>query len=136
VGEFRGGWSAALRDAIETARLRFDSVPDLSGSQSCWRFDVAGALMSPRPPGPDGIDERAYEDVYRQFIEPVVGASVSIRARSARETPHDRPDASRHELCTPDTGRAPTLGPFARSAVFLDVSAFGILAARPHAGAC
>jgi hypothetical protein len=70
--------AAALRDALEMARLRFDSLYVIRPSHNPFRpFDVAGAYddASDRVETLEELIERGYEDAYRQFIEPVVGAS-------------------------------------------------------------
>jgi hypothetical protein len=70
--------AAALRDAMEMARLRFDSVYLICpGHNPVGPFDVGGAYdeASDRRQELSELMERAYEDAYRQFIEPVVGAS-------------------------------------------------------------
>ena len=79
LGEFlAAAESAALRDAIEMARLRFDSVylicPD---HNPIGAFDFTGAHdeASDRWQDLAELMDRAYEDAYHQFIEPVVGAS-------------------------------------------------------------
>jgi len=70
--------AAALRDALEMARLRFDSVYMIAPSHNpVGPFDVAGAYdeASDRRQDLTELMTRAYEDAYHQFIEPVVGAS-------------------------------------------------------------
>ena len=77
--------SAALRDAIEIARLRFDSVYLICPVHNpVGAFDLAGAYdeASDRRQDLAELMERAYEDAYRQFIEPVVGASGEHLARA------------------------------------------------------
>ena len=90
LGEFlASAESAALRDAIELARLRFDSVYLIRPAHNpVGVFDFAGAYDEASDRRQDLVElmDRAYEDAYRQFIEPVVGASgehlthVSARA--------------------------------------------------------
>ena len=79
LGEFlAAAESAALRDALELARLRFDSVYLISPAHNpVGAFDLAGAYdeASDRRQELAELMDRAYEDAYRQFIEPVVGAS-------------------------------------------------------------
>ncbi|MDA1185231.1 MAG: hypothetical protein O2930_11380 [Acidobacteria bacterium] len=79
LGEFlAAAESAALRDAIEIARLRFDSVYLICPTHNpVGPFDFAGAHdeASDRRQDLGELIDRAYEDAYRQFIEPVVGAS-------------------------------------------------------------
>jgi len=79
LGEFlAAAESAALRDAIEMARLRFDSVYLICPAHNpVGPFDFSGThdeASDRRQELPELID-RAYEDAYRQFIEPVVGGS-------------------------------------------------------------
>ena len=79
LGEFlAAAESAALRDAIELARLRFDSVYLICPAHNpVGAFDFAGAHDEASDRRQDLVEliDRAYEDAYRQFIEPVVGAS-------------------------------------------------------------
>jgi hypothetical protein len=86
LGEFlAAAESAALRDAMEVARLRFDSVYLICPAHNpVGVFDVAGAYddASDRRQELVELMERAYEDAYRQFIEPVVGASGDHLARA------------------------------------------------------
>jgi hypothetical protein len=70
--------AAALRDALEMAQLRFDSVYVIAPRHNpVGVFDVAGAYdeASDRTQTLVELMARAYEDAYHQFIEPVVGAS-------------------------------------------------------------
>jgi hypothetical protein len=70
--------AAALRDALHTARLRFESVFVICPEHNpVGPFDLAGAYdeASDRRQELDEVVERAYEDAHRQFIEPVIGAS-------------------------------------------------------------
>jgi hypothetical protein len=79
LGEFlAAAESAALRDAVEMARLRFDSVYLICPAHNpVGAFDFAGAHdeASDRRQDLGELMDRAYEDAYHQFIEPVVGAS-------------------------------------------------------------
>ena len=79
LGEFlAAAEAAALRDARETARLRFDSVHVISPSHNpIGAFDVGGAYdgASDRWTDLAELMDRGAEDAYRQFIDPVVGAS-------------------------------------------------------------
>jgi hypothetical protein len=78
--------SASLRDAMEMARLRFDSVYLICPAHNpVGAFDFSGAYdeASDRRQELPELLERAYEDAYRQFIEPVVGASGEHLARAA-----------------------------------------------------
>jgi hypothetical protein len=83
--------SAALRDAIEMARLRFDSVYLICPAHNpVGAFDFTGAYdeASDRRQDLAELMDRAYEDAYHQFIEPVVGASGDhLTHPSAREAP-------------------------------------------------
>ena len=79
IGEFvASAEAAALRDALEQARLRFDGIfPVCPSHNPIGPFDVSGAYdeASDRRQSLTELMERGYEDAYRQFIEPVVGAS-------------------------------------------------------------
>ena len=79
LGEFHAtAEAAAIRDALEMARLRFDSVYVINPAHNpIGPFDVRGAYdeASDRRQGLPELMARAYEDAYHQFIEPVVGAS-------------------------------------------------------------
>jgi hypothetical protein len=81
-----GAEAAALRDALEMARLRFDAVYVISPAHNAvGPFDVGGAYdeASDRRQELAELMQRGYEDAYRQFIEPVVGASGEQLARAA-----------------------------------------------------
>lgn len=70
--------AAALRDALEIARLRFDSVYLIHPAHNpIGPFDMRGSYdeASDRRQDLSELMSRAYEDAYHQFIEPVVGAS-------------------------------------------------------------
>jgi hypothetical protein len=70
--------SAALRDARQTASLRFDAVHMISPAHNAiGPFDLSGAYdeASDRWTDLAELMNRGYEDACRQFIEPVVGAS-------------------------------------------------------------
>lgn len=79
LGEFlAAAEAAALRDALELARLRFDGVYVIApGHNPVGAFDVAGAYdeASDRIETLVEVMARGYEDASHQFIEPVVGAS-------------------------------------------------------------
>ena len=79
LGEFlASAESAAIRDARETARIRFDSAHLISPSHNpIGPFDVRGAYdeASDRWMDLTELMKRGYDDAYRQFIEPIVGAS-------------------------------------------------------------
>jgi hypothetical protein len=78
-GEFQSAAEvAALRDALESIGPRFDSVYTIQPTHNAiGPFDLAGAYdeASDRHQDLSELMERAYEDAYRQFIEPVIGAS-------------------------------------------------------------
>jgi hypothetical protein len=78
-GEFQtAAESCALRDALEAAGSRFDSVFVIQPTHNAiGPFDLSGAYdeASARRQDLSEVMERAYEDAYRQFIEPVIGAS-------------------------------------------------------------
>ena len=86
LGEFLGAAEgAALRDAIELARLRFDSVYLICPAHNpVGAFDFTGAYDEASDRKQDLVElmQRAYEDAYQQFIEPVVGASGEQLARA------------------------------------------------------
>jgi hypothetical protein len=70
--------AAATRDAIEQARVRFDGIFAICPSHNpVGSLDFTGAYdqASDRHHTLAESMERGYEDAYRQFIEPVVGAS-------------------------------------------------------------
>jgi hypothetical protein len=70
--------SAALTDAIKHLHHRFQSVYLIRPSHNPLRpFDLTGAYdeRSDRIVSLEELMERGYEDAYRQFIEPVLGAS-------------------------------------------------------------
>lgn len=70
--------TAALRDALEHARGRFAGVYVIQPAHNpLGPFDFDGTYdeRSDRRYGLGELLDRGYEDAYRQFIEPVVGAS-------------------------------------------------------------
>ena len=70
--------SAALTDAIKHLHHRFQSLYLIRPSHNPIRpFDLTGAYdeKSDRIVSLDELISRGYEDAYRQFIEPVLGAS-------------------------------------------------------------
>jgi hypothetical protein len=85
-GDFHSAAEAvALRDALEATRLHFDSVYVIHPAHNpIGPFDLRGAYdeASDRRQDLSELTERAYEDAYRQFIEPVVGASGEQLARA------------------------------------------------------
>jgi len=89
LGEFlAAAESASLRDAVEMARLRFDSIYLICPAHNpIGAFDLGGAYdeASDRRQDLGELMDRAYEDAYRQFIEPVVGASGEHLARAESE---------------------------------------------------
>ncbi len=95
LGEFQASAeAAALRDALEMARLRFDSVYMISPSHNAiGPFDVRGAYddASDRRQSLTELMAQAYEDAYHQFIEPVVGASGEQLAQAETGPDDTRP---------------------------------------------
>jgi hypothetical protein len=70
--------AATLRDALELGRRRFDCLHLICPAHNpVGAFDFGGAYdeASDRRQDLPELMERGYEDAYRQFIEPVVGAS-------------------------------------------------------------
>jgi hypothetical protein len=87
--------AAALRDALENARLRFDALYVISPDHNpVGPFDFGGAYdeASDRRHQLVEVMERAYEDAYHQFIEPVVGASGEQLAGRVTPTAVDESD--------------------------------------------
>lgn len=81
--------SAALRDALEMARLRFDGVYLIGPVHNpVGPFDCSGAYdeASDRRQGLQELMERAYADAYYQFVDPIVGASGEQLARTSSVT--------------------------------------------------
>jgi hypothetical protein len=85
LGEFlAAAEAAALRDAMEMARLRFDSAYLICPAHNpVGAFDLDGAYdeASDRRQSLEELMERAYEDAYRRFVDPIVGASGEHLAR-------------------------------------------------------
>lgn len=85
LGEFiAAAEAAALRDATETARLRFDAVYVIRPAHNALGpFDCSGAYdrTSERRVSVAELIRQGYDDASRQFIEPVVGASGERLAR-------------------------------------------------------
>ena len=88
-----------MRDALEAVGSRFDSVYVIQPTHNAiGPFDLSGAYdeASDRRQDLSELMERAYEDAYRQFIEPVIGASgeqlahavVGVRERPAARRLH------------------------------------------------
>jgi len=94
LGEFiSAAETAALRDAMDHALLRFDSVYVICPPHNpVGPFDFTGAYdeASDRRHSTMELMERGYEDACHQFIEPVVGASGEMIAHGSRH-----PDRSR-----------------------------------------
>jgi len=84
-GDFQTAAEAvALRDAIEATRIYFESVYLVQPAHNAiGPYDLRGAYdeASDRHQPVSELMERAYEDTYRQFIEPVIGASGEQLAR-------------------------------------------------------
>ena len=81
--------AVALRDALEATRMHFDAIYVIQPVHNpIGPYDVAGAYdeASDRRQDLSELLERAYEDAYRQFIEPVVGASGEQLARARLST--------------------------------------------------
>jgi hypothetical protein len=81
--------SAALGDAIKHLHHRFQSLYLIRPSHNAIRpFDLTGAYdeKSDRVVSLEELMERGYEDAYRQFIEPVLGASGERMSRVVRST--------------------------------------------------
>jgi hypothetical protein len=77
--------AAGLRDALAMARLRFDGVyPIAPAHNPIGPFDFGGAYdpASDRREALTELLQHGYEDAYRQFIEPIVGASGEQLAQS------------------------------------------------------
>ena len=79
LGEFvSASEAAARRDALDSRTARFEAVYLICPAHNpVGPFDFGGAYdeASDRHQTLGELMERAYEDAYRQFIEPVVGAS-------------------------------------------------------------
>jgi len=91
LGEFlAAAEAAALHDAVNLARLRFDSCYVIRPVHNpVGPFDVSGAYdeASDRRHSTGELMERGYEDAYHQFIDPVVGASGDQLARADSREP-------------------------------------------------
>lgn len=79
LGQFHvASEAAAMRDALEMARLRFDAIHVIAPAHNpIGPFDCAGVYdaASDRQATIGELLARGYDDACRQFIEPVVGAS-------------------------------------------------------------
>jgi hypothetical protein len=101
LGEYQVTSEAtALRDALEMARLRFDSVYVVSPAHNpVGPFDLRGAYdeASDRRQDLAELMAHAYEDAYHQFIEPVVGASGDqlVQSEPGADDIHLRPGSDR-----------------------------------------
>jgi hypothetical protein len=86
LGEFIvAAEAAALRDALEMARLRFDAVFTIRPAHNAlgpFDFDGAYDQASDRRQELTELIALGYEDAGRQFIEPVVGASGEYLAQT------------------------------------------------------
>lgn len=70
--------AASVRDALQVARHWFDALFVVRPTHNpVMALDTAGAFdeRSDRPQQVSELVDRGYEDAYRQFIDPVVGAS-------------------------------------------------------------
>ena len=96
LGQFHmASEAAALRDALEMARLRFDAIHVIRPTHNpVGPFDLGGAYdeSSDRHHSLDEVMTRAYEDAYRQFIEPVVGESGEEIAGTVWPRGHAAPE--------------------------------------------
>ena len=94
LGEFiTAAEATALRDAVDLAQLRYDAFYVICPSHNpVGPFDLNGAYdeASDRRHSTTELMERAYEDAYRQFIEPVVGASGEMIAHGSRHRDRSR----------------------------------------------
>lgn len=82
--------AAALRDGLEAARRRFEAVHLIAPAHNpVGPFDLSGAFddASDRRQDLTELMERAYEDAYRQFIDPIVGGSGEHLAAAAVDGP-------------------------------------------------
>ena len=90
--------AVALRDGLEAMSMHFDALYVIQpGHNPIGPYDVDGAYdeASDRRQNLSELVERAYEDAYRQFIEPVVGASgEQLRPRPSAHPSRRRRDQS------------------------------------------
>jgi hypothetical protein len=80
--------AAALSDAIRHLHHRFQGLYLIRPSHNPIRpFDLIGAYdeKSDRVQPLDELMERGYEDTYRQFIEPFLGASGDRMTQVGRD---------------------------------------------------
>ena len=88
VGEHISSWEAAtLADGVRHLQHRFHGLYVIRPSHNAVRaLDLDGAYdeQSDRIQPVEELMERGYEDAYRQFIEPVLGASGERMTLEAR----------------------------------------------------
>jgi len=100
LGEFiSAAETAALRDAMDHALLRFDSFYLICPSHNpVGPFDFTGAYdeASDRRHVTVELMQRGYEDACHQFIEPVVGASGEMIANGSRHADRSRGVSETH----------------------------------------
>jgi patatin-like phospholipase len=100
LGEFiTAAETAALRDAMDHALLRFDSFYVICPSHNpVGPFDFTGAYdeASDRRHVTGELMQRGYEDACHQFIEPVVGASGEMIAHGSRHADRSRGVSETH----------------------------------------
>jgi hypothetical protein len=88
--------AAARRDAIDSRTMRLDAVYLICPAHNpVGPFDFGGAYdeASDRHQTLDELMERAYEDAYRQFIDPVVAASGEQLGTLQQAPPSGQPAA-------------------------------------------
>jgi hypothetical protein len=100
LGEFiSAAETAALRDAMDHALLRFDSFYVICPPHNpVGPFDFSGAYdeASDRRHLTVELMQRGYEDACHQFIEPVVGASGEMIAHGSRHADRSRGVSETH----------------------------------------
>lgn len=100
LGEFiSAAETAALRDAMDHALLRFDSFYVICPSHNpVGPFDFAGAYdeASDRRHLTAELMQQGFEDACHQFIEPVVGASGEMIAHGSRHADRSRGVSEAH----------------------------------------
>ncbi len=88
--------TAVVRDAVQAARGRFEGLFEIRPAYNpLGPFDFAGCYdeHSDRRQSREELIDRGYEDAYRQFVEPVVGASGErLESRTAATIPPDPAD--------------------------------------------
>jgi hypothetical protein len=109
LGEFIvAAEAAALRDALEMARLRFDAVFTIRPSHNALGpFDFAGAYdqASDRRQELAELIDRGYEDAGRQFIEPVSAPAANIWRRRRDRRPIQPRENTWREILTASVSR-------------------------------